>query len=179
MWPSLRDAVIMMSLVLCVAAATQAGLRNPNDANAALIEEDTWSLARFQAKWAPVARPESELTNNGRAHSDVKLISALSERVLERIDGRRSALPLSDEQRSRIYEGVMRIPDAPVAIAPAPDLADALPGGVPLQDLPQAVIEEIPLVLGHKFVKLDDRILVVDPGSRMVVAMIPRYKLLQ
>ena len=59
MWPSLRDAAIMMSLVLCVAAATQAGLRNPNDANAALIEEDTWGLARFQAKWAPVARPKA------------------------------------------------------------------------------------------------------------------------
>jgi hypothetical protein len=31
----------------------------------------------------------------------------------------------------------------------------------------------------HKFVKFDDRILVVDPASRQVVAMIPRYKLLQ
>jgi hypothetical protein len=40
------------------------------------------------------------------------------------------------------------------------------------------VTREIPLVQGHKFVKFDDRIVVVNPASRLVVAMIPRYKLL-
>jgi hypothetical protein len=45
--------------------------------------------------------------------------------------------------------------------------------------LPAALIQEIPLLRGYKFLKLDDRILVVDPASRTVVAMIPRYKLLQ
>jgi Protein of unknown function (DUF1236) len=88
-----------------------------------------------------------------------------------------AGLALSDEQRGRIYEGVMRA-DAPVAHAPAPAVADALPSGVPLQDLPAGVTREIPLVGGHKFVKFDDRIVVVDPKSRVVVAMIPRYKLL-
>jgi hypothetical protein len=94
--------------------------------------------------------------------------------------GRREGveLALSDEQRGRIYEGVMRIADAPVAAAPAPALADALPSGVAMQDLPASVTREIPLVRGHKFVKFDDRIVVVDPASRLVVAMIPRYKLL-
>lgn len=87
-------------------------------------------------------------------------------------------LALSDEQRGRIYEDVMRIADAPVAPAPAPALADALPSGVAMQDLPASVTREIPLVRGHKFVKFDDRIVVVDPASRLVVAMIPRYKLL-
>jgi Protein of unknown function (DUF1236) len=87
-------------------------------------------------------------------------------------------LALSDEQRGRIYEGVMRIADAPVAQAPAPAVADALPGEVPMQDLPASVTREIPLVQGHKFVKFDDRIVVVNPASRLVVAMIPRYKLL-
>ena len=38
--------------------------------------------------------------------------------------------------------------------------------------------EEIPLLDAQKFVKLNDRILVVDPASRVVVAMIPRYRLL-
>jgi hypothetical protein len=85
---------------------------------------------------------------------------------------------LSDEQRGRIYDSVMRIPDAPVAQAPAPALADALPSEVPMQDLPASVTREIPLVQGHKFVKFDDRIVVVNPASRLVVAMIPRYKLL-
>jgi hypothetical protein len=91
---------------------------------------------------------------------------------------KRAELALSDEQRGRIYDGVMRIVDAPVAQAPAPAVADALPGEVPMQDLPASVTREIPLVQGHKFVKFDDRIVVVNPASRLVVAMIPRYKLL-
>ena len=91
---------------------------------------------------------------------------------------RAAELALSDEQRGRIYEGVMRIPDAPVAHVSPPALSDPLPGGVPMQDLPTGVTREIPLVQGHKFVKFDDRIVVVDPKSRVVVAMIPRYKLL-
>ena len=64
--------------------------------------------------------------------------------------GKRAGLALSDEQRGRIYEGVMRIADAPVAPAPAPALADALPSGVAMQDLPATVTREIPLVRGHK-----------------------------
>ena len=72
----------------------------------------------------------------------------------------------------------MRIPDSPVAHVSPPALSDPLPGGVPMQDLPTGVTREIPLVQGHKFVKFDDRIVVVDPKSRVVVAMIPRYKLL-
>jgi len=90
-----------------------------------------------------------------------------------------AGLALSDEQRGHIFDMVMRIPDAPVAHAPAPpEVADALPGEVPLQDLPAGVTRDIPQVQGHKFVKFDDRILVVEPESRLVVAMIPRYKLL-
>jgi hypothetical protein len=94
--------------------------------------------------------------------------------------GNRAAaeLTLSDEQRGRIYEAVMRIPIASVAGEPAPAVADALPSAVPLQDLPAGIVREMPLVKGHKFVKFDDRIVVVDPKSRVVVAMIPRYKLL-
>jgi hypothetical protein len=91
---------------------------------------------------------------------------------------KRAELALSDEQRGRIYDSVMGIPDAPVAQVPAPAIADALPNGVPMQDLPSGVTRDIPLVQGHKFVKFDDRIVVVDPASRLVVAMIPRYKLL-
>jgi len=87
-------------------------------------------------------------------------------------------LALSDQQRGRIYDGVMNVRDAPVVRVPAPELAQALPRGVAMQDLPVGVIREIPQVRGHKFVKFDDRILVVDPQSRLVVAMIPRYKLM-
>jgi hypothetical protein len=90
----------------------------------------------------------------------------------------RAAPALSDEDRFRIYEGVMRMPDAPVAAAPPPEEAEALPDEVEMQDLPLSVIRRLPQVDGFKFAKFDDRIVVVNPASRLVVAMIPRYKLM-
>ena len=95
------------------------------------------------------------------------------------VDSAKSAAPeFSDEERGRIFDGIMRISDAPVTEMAAPEVADPLPEDVPMQELPPDLVGEIPLVRGHKFVKLDDRILVVSSASRLVVAMIPRYKLL-
>jgi hypothetical protein len=84
-------------------------------------------------------------------------------------------LPLTDEQRGHIFDGIMKLRDAPVAEVPAPESVTALPGSVALQELPDSVIDEIPLVQGYKFVKLDDRILLVSPVDRVVVAEMPRY----
>jgi hypothetical protein len=84
-------------------------------------------------------------------------------------------LPLTDEQRGHIFDGIMKLRDAPVADVPAPETVTAMPGSVALQELPTSVIEEIPLVQGYKFVKLDDRILLVSPVDRAVVAEMPRY----
>ena len=93
------------------------------------------------------------------------------------MDVAKGAVPeFTDEQRGRIFDAVMRISDAPVTEMAAPKVADALEE-VPMQELPNDIIREIPRVRGHKFVKFDDRILVVS-SSRLVVAMIPRYKLL-
>jgi hypothetical protein len=86
-------------------------------------------------------------------------------------------LAISDEQRGHIFEIIMRISDAPVANGPTPEITDALPEQVPMQDLPAEVSQDVPLVRGDKFVKFDDRILIVRPSSRLVVAMIPQYKL--
>jgi hypothetical protein len=87
-------------------------------------------------------------------------------------------LPLTDEERARVHARVIRMPDAPTADVPAPELLGALPSFVPLQDLPAGMAQEVPLVEGYKFVKLDDRILLVSPATRVVVSEIPRYKLM-
>jgi hypothetical protein len=86
-------------------------------------------------------------------------------------------LPLSEEERAQVFDGVMRINNAPVADVTPPEPAQALPKSVELQDLPPGVARLIPLVEGYKFVKLDDRILLVNPKDRRVVAWMPRYKL--
>jgi hypothetical protein len=86
-------------------------------------------------------------------------------------------LPLSEEERAQVFDGVMRINNAPVADVAALEPAQVLPQSVELQDLPPGVARLIPLVEGYKFVKLDDRILLVNPKDRRVVAWMPRYKL--
>jgi len=86
-------------------------------------------------------------------------------------------LPLSEEQRALIFLGVMNLPDVPEATLDAPNPSMPLPSSVELQDLPAMVTRKVPLVANHKFVKLDDRILVVEPQSRTVVSQIPRYRL--
>jgi hypothetical protein len=85
-------------------------------------------------------------------------------------------LPLSDEQRGHIFDGIMKLRDAPVAQVPEPEAATALPSSVALQELPAGVTRDIPMVQGYKFVKLDDRILLVSPVDRLVVAEMPRYR---
>jgi hypothetical protein len=60
-----------------------------------------------------------------------------------------------------------------------PGGASGLSDAVVLQDLPAMVTRKIPLVGNYKFVKLEDRILLVNPDSREVVAEIPRYKLVR
>jgi hypothetical protein len=87
------------------------------------------------------------------------------------------SLPLSDEQRGLIFLGIINLPDTPEAELSAP-LTSTLPDRVELYDLPAMLVRRIPLLQGHKFVKLDDRILVVRPSDRIVVAEIPRYRLL-
>lgn len=152
MWLSMRHGMLTISLIAGVAllaAAQSGGSRGVKSVGVSAMDETTGASAMDETT--------GSLGGNRRATPE---------------------LALSDEQRGRIYDSVMRIPDTPIAHAPAPAVADALPLDVPLQDLPAGVKRDIPLVGGHKFVKFDDRILVVEPASRVVVAMIPRYKLL-
>ena len=100
------------------------------------------------------------------------------------IDGARQRdwVELSDEQRGLLFLGVMNLSDVPDERLPEGEtLLESpmvLPASVELQDLPAMVTRKIPLVRHHKFVKLDDRILVVRPADRVVVSEIPRYRLL-
>ena len=86
-------------------------------------------------------------------------------------------LSLNDEQRGFIFLGVINMPDIPDVDMTPPRLAERLPEAVTTHDIPAMVIRRIPEVKGYKFVKLDDRILLVSADSREVVAAIPRYKL--
>jgi hypothetical protein len=144
----------------------------------ALGEDDTeaMSFLRYMALVTLVACVALAGAEPGRSsrdeYVDLSLMEATGAELVT------SELPISDEQRGHIFDGVMRIFDAPVADGPTPEIADALSEQVSMQDLPADVTQDIPLILGHKFVKFDDRILIVNASTRLVVVMIPRYKLL-
>jgi hypothetical protein len=87
-------------------------------------------------------------------------------------------LPLSDEERGLVFLGVTCLPDVPVVDALAPHMATAVAESIELQELPAMVVRKVPHVRDHKFVKYEDRILIVRPADRVVVVEIPRYRLL-
>ncbi len=102
--------------------------------------------------------------------------AATQDDITGSIGSSRHYLALTEEQRGHIFDGVMRLANTPVADMPAP--AVSVPGTVALQDLPSSVTRDLPIVDGYKFVKLDDRILLVSPADRAVVAEMPRYKMI-
>ena len=86
-------------------------------------------------------------------------------------------LSFSDEERGLIFLGVINLPNIPELAMRAPEPGAPLAKTIELQDIPAMVVRRIPEMHGYKFVKLDDRILVVSAETRQTEAMIPRYKL--
>jgi hypothetical protein len=82
-------------------------------------------------------------------------------------------LPLSDEQRQRVYDTIMSNTSAPVTPTDASP-ATILPSSVDLRELPSGMADEIPAVRGYKYVKLQNKVLLVAPANRVVVGEISR-----
>ena len=86
-------------------------------------------------------------------------------------------LSLSDEQVGLIFLGVINLPNIPELALRTPEPGVALAPAIELHDIPAMVMRRIPELDGYKFVKLEDRILLVSASTRQVDSMIPRYKL--
>jgi hypothetical protein len=86
-------------------------------------------------------------------------------------------LLLTDEQRALIFLGVINLPEIPELAMRAPEPGVPLPQAIDLHEIPAMVVRRIPEVSDYRFVKLEDRILLVSAETRQVESMIPRYKL--
>jgi hypothetical protein len=148
----IRDSLCCATLL--IALTVMAGLARAGEVGG-IVDDDAWSTADPAAGYL-----QDETTGS-----------------IDRSIGIQT-LPLSDEQRGWIFLSVINLPDTPEAL-PAPDVAETVPGFVALRDLPAMATSRIPFLLDYKFVKLDDRILVVRPGDRVIVSQIPRYRLVQ
>jgi hypothetical protein len=82
-------------------------------------------------------------------------------------------LPLSPEQKRQIYDSVMNDAQIP-SMATDASPATILPPTVEFGALPAGMEDQIPAVRGYKFVKLQDKVLIVAPANRVVVGEIKR-----
>jgi hypothetical protein len=87
-------------------------------------------------------------------------------------------IDLSDDQRKMVFQSLDKdMPDAATAsgrsetpLAPGTELPD----GISMHEFPPSVVTAVPAIRDYKYVKLNDRILVVAPANRIVVAEINR-----
>jgi hypothetical protein len=80
--------------------------------------------------------------------------------------------PLTDEQKKLIAKSVAPAPKVTGANLANVHVADFLPTATPVQDFSLEVMGQIPAAKQYKFVKLDKRLLVVDPAIGAVVGEI-------
>jgi hypothetical protein len=80
--------------------------------------------------------------------------------------------PLTDEQKKLIAKSVASAPNTAGANLANVHVADFLPTATPVQDFSLEVMGEIPSAKQYKFVKLEKRVLIVDPTVSTVVGEI-------
>jgi hypothetical protein len=77
---------------------------------------------------------------------------------------------LTDEQRQAIYRALK---DRPAGTAFNAEVGVKLPSSVALHDMPDAVTAQVPQTKGYQYAVADNRVLLVSPDLRVVVAAIP------
>lgn len=79
---------------------------------------------------------------------------------------------LSDADKKLIVQGVANAPKAEGKINSA-KVADLLPPGVESVSFPADVTQKLPVAGRYSYVKTDNRVLVIDPNLKIIVAEIP------
>lgn len=79
-------------------------------------------------------------------------------------------LALSDEQKRAIYQRMIQGPAGPSDVTAKP--SEQVPATLALQELPADMAASMPSVRDYKFLRLSDRILVVNPRESIVVGEI-------
>ena len=74
---------------------------------------------------------------------------------------------LSDADKKMLIEGVANAPKADVKNA---KVADLLPPGVESVDFPADVAQKLPMAGRYEYVKLDNRVLIIEPNLKIIVA---------
>jgi hypothetical protein len=79
-------------------------------------------------------------------------------------------VPLTDQQKREVYNRLGKTPGPVVAINAKP--ADKIDDWTAFQELPADLADKIPFLRDYKYVKLADKILLVNPRERIVIGEI-------
>lgn len=90
-------------------------------------------------------------------------------------DPARTEIQLSDEQRAALLAQLDKSHSASDVGSPV-TIGTALPATVKLSDIPPSLHEMIPAYRGYKFVWIRDDLIIADPASRVVMAVVAGRK---
>lgn len=85
-----------------------------------------------------------------------------------------ASVNINDQQRTRISQSVSRLNVQPLnSVNFSLSVGTAVPRDVRLQPLPAEVVEVVPQYRGYNFVLVKDEIVIVEPSSDKIVAVLP------
>jgi hypothetical protein len=87
--------------------------------------------------------------------------------------GKHEKLNLSQQQKQAIDQGLASEPAQSSAAAQQAQVGSKVPGSVATHPMPSSVTQQVPETKNYFFVKLPDRVLVIDPDEQMIAEIIP------
>lgn len=85
--------------------------------------------------------------------------------------------PLDEQQRARISQSIAALNVAPLRrVRFSLAIGAEAPRSLKLRPLPAAAVEAAPQFRGHSFVRVDEDILIIEPKSYRIVAVMPHPK---
>ena len=79
---------------------------------------------------------------------------------------------LTANQQHAVSQGLSNSPSQNAATGEQPNVGDKLPDSMSAQSLPDGVTDQVPQVKKLLFVKLPDRIVLIDPDTKLVTEIV-------
>jgi hypothetical protein len=83
-----------------------------------------------------------------------------------------SQVDLTPPQERMVSQGLASAPTQPMPSGEQPKVGSAVPGSLTAQSMPSSVSDQVPEAKGLLFVKLPDRIVLIDPDTKLVTEIV-------
>ena len=79
---------------------------------------------------------------------------------------------LTSQQEKMVSQGLANSPSQPAPVGAQPQVGSKVPDSMSAQALPNNVTDQVPEAKNLLFVKLPDRVLLIDPDSKLVTEIV-------